>query len=42
MIGYDRPLKAEWIYKSLQLVEAGKNPKEYYEAYDNKIGRAHV
>lgn len=35
MIGYDRPLKAEWIYKSLELVEAGKNPKEYYEAYDN-------
>jgi hypothetical protein len=35
MIGYDRPLKAEWIYKSLQLVEAGHNPKEYYEGYDN-------
>lgn len=35
MIGYDRPLKAEWIYKSLQLVEAGHKPQEYYEAYDN-------
>ena len=35
MIGYDRPLKAEWIYKSLQLVEVGHNPKEYYEGYDN-------
>jgi hypothetical protein len=35
MIGYDRPLKAEWIYKSLQLVEAGHNPKEYYEGYDD-------
>lgn len=35
MIGYDRPLKAEWIYKSLQLVEPGHNPKEYYEGYDN-------
>lgn len=35
MIGYDRPLKAEWIYKSLQLVEAGHNSKEYYEEYDN-------
>jgi hypothetical protein len=35
MIGYDRPLKAEWIYKSLQLVEAGHNPKDYYEGYDD-------
>lgn len=35
MIGYDRPLKAEWIYKSLQLVEPGHSPKEYYEGYDN-------
>lgn len=35
MIGYDRPLKAEWIYKSLRLVEAGHKPQEYYEAYDN-------
>jgi hypothetical protein len=35
MIGYDRPLKAEWIYKSLQLVEVGHNPKEYYKGYDN-------
>jgi len=35
MIGYDRPLKAEWIYKSLQLVEAGHKPQEYYEGYDN-------
>lgn len=35
MIGFDRPLKAEWIYKSLQIVEAGHNPKEYYEGYDN-------
>jgi hypothetical protein len=35
MIGYDRPLKAEWIYKSLQLVEVGHKPQEYYESYDN-------
>ena len=35
MIGYDRPLKAEWIYKSLQLVKPGHNPKEFYEGYDN-------
>lgn len=36
MLGYDRPLKPEWIYKSLKLVEAGKNPSVYYDAY-NKI-----
>jgi len=23
MIGYDRPLKPEWIYKTLQMVEPG-------------------
>lgn len=36
MLGYDRPLKPEWIYKSLKLVDAGKNPVDYYDAY-NKI-----
>ena len=35
MIGYDRPLKPEWIYKSLKLVEPGKKPEEYYDAYNN-------
>jgi len=35
MIGYDRPLKPEWIYKSLRLVEAGKKPEEYYDAYND-------
>lgn len=35
MIGYDRPLKAEWIYKSLQLVKPGHSPKEFYEGYDD-------
>jgi hypothetical protein len=34
MLGYDRPLKPEWIYKSLKLVEAGKKPEEYYDAYN--------
>ena len=35
MLGYDRPLKPEWIYKSLKLVEPGKKPTEYYDAYNN-------
>jgi hypothetical protein len=35
MLGYDRPLKPEWIYKSLKLVESGKNPTDYYDAYNS-------
>ncbi len=35
MLGYDRPLKPEWIYKSLKLVEAGKKPTEFYDAYND-------
>ena len=34
MIGFDRPLKPEWIYKTLQMVEPGKKPEEYYDAYN--------
>jgi hypothetical protein len=34
MIGYDRPLKPEWIFKTLQMVEPGKKPEEYYDAYN--------
>ncbi len=34
MIGYDRPLKPEWIYKTLQMVAPGKKPEEYYDAYN--------
>lgn len=34
MLGYDRPLKPEWIYKSLKLVDAGKKPEDYYNAYN--------
>lgn len=33
MIGYDRPLKPEWIYKTLRMVEPGQKPEEYYDAY---------
>ena len=35
MIGYDRPLKPEWIYKSLQMVEPGKKPEDFYDAYND-------
>ncbi len=34
MIGYDRPLKPEWIYKTLRLVEPGRKPEEFYDAYN--------
>src|SRR5882672_8448586 len=34
MVGYDRPLKPEWIYKTLKMVEPGKKPEEYYDAYN--------
>jgi len=35
MLGYDRPLKPEWIYKSLRLVEPGRKPEEFYDAYND-------
>ena len=34
-IGYDRPLKPEWIYKTLRLIEPGEKPEIYYEPYNN-------
>ena len=35
MLGYDRPLKPEWIYKSLRIVEPGRKPEEFYDAYND-------
>ncbi len=35
MLGYDRPLKPEWIYKSLRLVEPKHKPEEYYDTYND-------
>ena len=35
MIGYDRPLKPEWIYKTLRMVEPSKKPDEFYNAYND-------
>lgn len=37
MIGYDRPLRPEWIYKTLQLVETGKKPEYYYDLYNRIV-----
>ena len=33
MMGYDRPLKPEWIYKTLKNIEVGSKPQEFYDAY---------
>lgn len=35
MLGYDRPLKPEWIYKSLGMVEPGRKPEDFYDAYND-------
>lgn len=29
MIGFDRPIKPEWIFKLLKMIEVGHNPSEY-------------
>ncbi|MDR4504917.1 MAG: hypothetical protein MRK01_09040 [Candidatus Scalindua sp.] len=29
MIGFDRPLKPEWIYETLKMIEPGENPSKY-------------
>ena len=34
MMGYDRPLKPEWIYKTLKNIEIGSKPQEFYDAYN--------
>lgn len=34
MMGYDRPLKPEWIYKTLKSIEVGSKPQEFYDAYN--------
>lgn len=34
MNGYDRPLKPEWIYKTLKLIQPGRKPEDYYDTYN--------
>jgi len=33
-MGYDRPLKPEWIYKTLKNIEVGTKPEDFYDAYN--------
>ncbi len=33
MIGYDRPLKPEWIYHTLVNITPGSKPEDFYDAY---------
>ena len=35
MLGYDRPLKPECIYKSLRMIKEGKKPTDYYDTYND-------
>jgi len=37
MMGFDRPLKPEWIYKTLKMIEPGKKPSDYYKPFDETI-----
>ena len=34
MMGYDRPLKPEWIYKTLKNIEVGTKPEDFYDIYN--------
>ena len=33
-MGYDRPLKPEWIYKTLKNIEVGTKPEDFYDIYN--------
>ena len=33
-MGYDRPLKPEWIYKTLKNIEVGTKPEDFYDVYN--------
>jgi hypothetical protein len=37
MIGYDRPLKPEWIYHTLAAITPGTKPEEFYDSYVNLV-----
>jgi len=34
MMGFDRPLKPEWIYKTLKNIEVGTKPEDFYDDYN--------
>lgn len=35
MIGLDRPLRPDWIYETLRLIEVGSKPTEFYETFED-------
>ena len=35
MIGFDRPVKPEWIYETLKMVNIGEKPSVYNEPFEN-------
>jgi len=35
LIGFDRPVKPEWIYNILKEIKVGANPSEYNEIFEN-------
>jgi len=37
MIGFDRPLKPEWIYETLKMVKVGDKPSIYNEPFENIV-----
>lgn len=34
-MGYDRPLKPEWIFQTLRTIEPGRKPQEFYDMYND-------
>lgn len=34
MIGFDRPVKPEWIFETLKLIEVGENPSIYNQPFE--------
>jgi len=35
LIGLDRPVKPEWIYETLKMIEVGQKPSKYNEPFEN-------
>ena len=37
MIGFDRPIKPEWIYETLKLIKIGEKPSAYYKPFEDIV-----
>lgn len=37
MIGFDRPIRPEWIYNFLNRIEVGEKPSDYYTLFENIV-----